>query len=86
MKLSDDHLNIAILMAEQHLSFLKELKLRRKSDKVFSEGMKPPHEAIKIRTIKRTGRICSVTCSCGEKTLYRVPLNDISDFECPRSK
>jgi RNase P subunit RPR2 len=77
---TDDHLEIQIQMMEQQVSFLKELRQRRQEDKFFL----PPHEPSKIRKLKKSGQIVSVTCSCGEKTKYKVPLNQIEDFKCPK--
>lgn len=30
--------------------------------------------------------ILAVTCSCGEKTVYKVPLNTLEDFKCPKGE
>jgi hypothetical protein len=33
-----------------------------------------------------SGKIWEVKCSCGEITKYKVPLNSIEEFECPKRK
>jgi hypothetical protein len=30
------------------------------------------------------GKVVMAACSCGEITNYRVPLNDLKEFVCPR--
>ena len=45
------------------------------------------HVPTAFKTIVRgrfRGRISKVTCKCGEETEYKIPLQDIDQFECPK--
>ena len=75
--LSDAQLDVTISISEQTTIFLKELKERRSKDHKVQGA-----EA--ITKGKNKGKICRVKCSCGELTNYRVPLDSLSDFECPK--
>lgn len=63
------------------LSFLLELRENRlKSGKIHSTLIHAAHGMVQVDD----NNITQVNCSCGEITLYKVPLTNISDFVCPK--
>lgn len=74
--ISDEILEIKIHDAEEKLSLLYELKKRRKSSVIHREN----------GYVKKDGHIIEVTCKCGEATKFKVPLNTLTDFKCPKDK
>lgn len=59
------------------LGFLIELRERRQEDE------KEKHKPVEHSTVKKTGKIHKVTCSCGTQVNYKTPLNNLDDFICP---
>lgn len=73
---NDFGLDIEIELTERKLGFLKELK-------EFREGLRARHGVEDYKENKK-GKISRVTCLCGETTIYKVGLNSINDFKCPK--
>lgn len=73
-KARDASLDARIDELEFQLSLLKELKSRRhQTDHRVKDGLYT--EAYGFH---------QVTCTCGEITDYKVPLDALSDFVCPK--
>jgi hypothetical protein len=77
---SNENLDNALEYSLTLVALLTELKTRRSKDIT--------HKALIWELVhkgKFKGRISEVDCSCGEKTIYKVPLRLISDFECKKA-
>lgn len=75
-EISDESLDELIKMIHSNLITLVEMKKARGQD---------IHVALRWKYLKGSKkRIARVTCSCKEVTEYKVPLDDIKDFECPK--
>jgi len=69
-------------IAEELISIRNEIS--KEEDKQIREAA---HTPIRWRPMKKDRqKVREVMCSCGENTKYRVPLNTIEDFECPKKQ
>lgn len=70
---------------------IKEQKVKDEADRRSSFLLHEHRPLTWIReTIKRSHgavvKVTSVTCTCGQETHYKTPLNTIDDFTCPKAR
>jgi hypothetical protein len=61
-----------------------DLLLELKMIRVPTKG-KIDHSPLAFRLLMKGG-VFEVTCNCGGITKYQVPLNNISEFKCPKDR